>query len=345
MIGPADAGGDFTVPADWVRSAIKVSGAGANLAARVLAAAGLDAAAIAGEDAAIGQRQEALFFHAFSEEMGDPYFAAELGLRMPGRTSTIVSYVFHGSRHLGDAMAATARLLRLTRPGLNMAFERDGDNGRWIVQSLDPWVLQLAAYQEFAVSSVIADFRLATGVALVPDAVQLPAAARGHETRLSRLWNCPVETGSERLVLTFGAGVLALPLRTHDPDLLRHLQRYGEFLLRDAPEREAGLVHRVESAVLEHLPEGGPPPVAVIAGELGLSVRTLTRRLSEEGQGYRDLVEDVRRRKAQLMLSDRALSLAEIAFLLGYSEQSSFTNAFRRWTGRAPGVYRADLLR
>ncbi|WP_172331174.1 AraC family transcriptional regulator [Mangrovicoccus sp. HB161399] len=345
MIAAGAGTGDFTVPADWVRSAIQVSGAGPNLLARVLAAAGLEEADIEGEDAAIGQRQEALFFHAFAEQMGNPYFAAELGLRMPGRTSTIVSYVFHGSRSLGDAMAATARLLRLTRPGLQMDFSREGETGRWILRSIDPWVLQLAAYQEFAVSSVIADFRNATGTALVPDAVQLPSAARGHEARLARLWGCPVDTGGERLVLTFGAAALALPLRRHDPDLLKHLQRYGELLLRDAPEPEEGLLHRVESAVLEHLPEGGAPPVALIAEDLGLSVRTLTRRLAEEGQGYRELVEDVRRRKAQLMLSDRTLSLAEIAFLLGYSEQSSFTNAFRRWTGRAPGAYRSDLLR
>ncbi|WP_138467961.1 AraC family transcriptional regulator [Poseidonocella sp. HB161398] len=336
---------DFKVPADWVRSAIRISGAGSNLVARVLGAAGIDPAALEGEDAVIGQRQEATFFHALCDQAGDPYYAAELGLRMPGRTSTLLSYVIHGSRSLGVAMEAASRFLKLARPGLHMEFEREDGAGLWVIRSPDPWLQHLPAYQEFAVSAIIADFRSATQSGLRPESVVLPAASRGHEARLSGLWGCPVLAQADQLVVTFGPGAMALPLHRHDPDLQRHLERYGELLLQSAPEVEVALTHSVEEAVLAHLPEGGAPALAVIAADLGLSTRTLNRRLSAEGQSYRELVEEVRRRKAKLMLGDRSLRLAEIAFLLGYSEQSSFTNAFRRWTGLSPGAYRSGLAR
>ncbi|MEO1470539.1 MAG: helix-turn-helix transcriptional regulator, partial [Pseudomonadota bacterium] len=69
--------------------------------------------------------------------------------------------------------------------------------------------------------------------------------------------------------------------------------------------------------------------------------RTLARRLADEGASYQAIVDGVRRRLAESYLDDTALSLAEIAFLLGYADQSSFTTAFKRWTGATPGERRA----
>ncbi|MBE3639471.1 helix-turn-helix domain-containing protein [Mangrovicoccus algicola] len=333
--------GDFTVPADWVRDALPLTGPRPGAAA--LAAAGLTRTDLDPAEAVIGQRREAAFFQALDEQMPGSCHAAALGLRMPGSTSTIVSYVLHGSRSMSAAMEAAARLLRLTRPGLRLAFGQSPGGGHWRAESLDPWVFQLPGYQEFIVSAVIAEFRGATGRPVRPAAVLLGTASRGHEARLAELWGCKVAiAGADRLELHYDAATLALPLEEHDPDLLRHLERYGRMLLEESPRAEEGLRHRVERAVLSRL-SGGAPSLAATAQDLGLSTRTLTRRLQEQGLGYRELVEEVRRRKALLMLADRGLSLAEIAFLLGYAEQSSFSTAFRRWTGRSPGAFRAAL--
>lgn len=81
-----------------------------------------------------------------------------------------------------------------------------------------------------------------------------------------------------------------------------------------------------------------------IAVELDLSVRTLQRRLNQQGQTFREVLDEVRAARAHDYLSDPILPLSQIAFLLGYTEQSTFQSAFRRWTGVAPGRYRRERV-
>ena len=79
---------------------------------------------------------------------------------------------------------------------------------------------------------------------------------------------------------------------------------------------------------------------AEAARELGMSPRTLARRLRERGTNFAALASDLRRRLALRYVEDRSLRLSQIAYLLGYSEPSAFNHAFRRWTGRSPNAYR-----
>jgi AraC-like DNA-binding protein len=80
------------------------------------------------------------------------------------------------------------------------------------------------------------------------------------------------------------------------------------------------------------------PRMAVL---LGVSERTLQRRLTELGRSFSDVVEDFRREEAARLLATPGLHLVEVAGRLGYAEQTSFTRAFRRWTGTTPGAWRA----
>ena len=87
----------------------------------------------------------------------------------------------------------------------------------------------------------------------------------------------------------------------------------------------------------------GRPNLAQVAQDLGLSSRTLQRRLREQGFVFGQLVEEVRRRLAQSYLDEGRLSVSEVAYLLGYSELSAFSRAYRRWTGAAPIAGRQRL--
>ena len=80
--------------------------------------------------------------------------------------------------------------------------------------------------------------------------------------------------------------------------------------------------------------------MAHVAHGLGLSARSFHRRLSEHGMSFKALTEETRRDLAEGLLRDEQHSLAEIAFLTGFSEQSAFTRAFKRWVGRTPASYR-----
>jgi AraC-like DNA-binding protein len=101
----------------------------------------------------------------------------------------------------------------------------------------------------------------------------------------------------------------------------------------------APLVKQAKDAIAQALNEG-TPRVADIARELGLSGRSFHRRLAEHGVSFQTLTEDTRRELAEGLLRDQQYALAEVAFLAGFSDQSSFTRAFKRWLGTTPAQYR-----
>ena len=101
---------------------------------------------------------------------------------------------------------------------------------------------------------------------------------------------------------------------------------------------DAGLPTRVRTAVAARLDRGAPLPT--VAKELRMSTRTLKRKLADRGTTFSAIVDDLRRQRALLLLDDRALSIAEVAAAVGYTELANFTRAFRRWTGTTPAAHR-----
>ena len=116
------------------------------------------------------------------------------------------------------------------------------------------------------------------------------------------------------------------------------MEKHAAILAEGLPEPAPSIVADVRHAVLEGLPE--PPKAPGVARTLFVSTRTLHRRLAAAGVTFRQVVEEVRAQLAMDYLSKGA-SLSQVAFLLGFSEQSSFNRAFRRWTGMTPGRWRS----
>ncbi|MEZ5592792.1 MAG: helix-turn-helix transcriptional regulator [Gammaproteobacteria bacterium] len=86
----------------------------------------------------------------------------------------------------------------------------------------------------------------------------------------------------------------------------------------------------------------GIPTISDVAGHFGMSGRTLQRRLANRGYSYQTLVDESRRQLAERLLQQTDYSLAEVAFMTGFSEQSAFTRAFKRWAGQTPRSFRID---
>lgn len=153
------------------------------------------------------------------------------------------------------------------------------------------------------------------------------AAALGRQVRF----------GQSQDEVVFPLEVLSRALRGHDPGLSRFLARYlDERLARLAPESAARLV---QSGIDRALGSAVLPTLGSVAKSLGLSGRTLQRRLAAERHSFDELLDEARRSRALSLLSTRA-SLAEVAFGLGYADQSSFQRAFRRWTRTTPRTWR-----
>lgn len=90
---------------------------------------------------------------------------------------------------------------------------------------------------------------------------------------------------------------------------------------------------------------GGRPDVQAVAGELGMSDRTLQRRLADEGTSFKQLLLQARHEQAREYLADPSLDIKEVAFLVGYEDQNSFYRAFRHWEGETPANWRSDQRR
>ena len=125
---------------------------------------------------------------------------------------------------------------------------------------------------------------------------------------------------------------------TADAELSAILARHAQHLLEQLPPVNDFVAH-VRRLVAEEL-AGGDPSAEHIAARLHMSARTLRRRLQEHGARHKLLLDELRRELAIRYLSEERLEIAEVAFLLGFSEASAFHRAFKRWTGRTPSDYR-----
>lgn len=139
----------------------------------------------------------------------------------------------------------------------------------------------------------------------------------------------------------FPAALLQWPVPNADVGLYPVLQQHAERLLLEKQRAAAdgGVVAQVRAAITRALPQDRAR-LALIAEELKLSHRTLQRKLSEANASFQGILDDTRHQLALDYLRQPQLSLADIAFLLGYQEQSSFNHAFKEWTGQNPGAFR-----
>ncbi len=190
---------------------------------------------------------------------------------------------------------------------------------------------------ECALAAVVTMLREAAGRRVVPRSVSFAHPRRESITEAHSFFGCPVTFDAGRNALSLDASVLSTRARLADQGLSTFLVAHLEQLRSEQAERS--LVDSVHATITDLLPDGLPKK-AVIARRLGLSERTLHRRLAEEGESFQSLTTRARREAAEVLLADSRHSLAEVAFLTGFADQSSFQRAFKGWTGQTPLAFR-----
>jgi AraC-like DNA-binding protein len=168
--------------------------------------------------------------------------------------------------------------------------------------------------------------------------VELTHRTQGDPAAYRRWFDAPVSFGAGATQLVFARSALDVPLRTADPQLLAILSRHAEELA--ARDRSLPPMIAQVERVLRKALRSDDAQVERVARELGLTGRSLQRRLKDEGTSFQLVRDKVRRELASRYLEDE-LSMAEISFLLGFSEPSAFFRAFKRWTGLTPLESRA----
>ncbi|MEM6944027.1 MAG: AraC family transcriptional regulator ligand-binding domain-containing protein [Pseudomonadota bacterium] len=327
------------VPAYWVQGVARRLGEDDPVVLSALEDAGLDRDAVFGAQTSITYRQELEFLDAAARHSGRDLFGVELGIAMDPRRTSLLSYLLLNSVNLGDGIRNVERYLRLVRGAANTTLEKQDDRVALVIENEDPLVNRNRHHAEFVMGATLAAFRIATGTTLRPVEVRFIHDRRSHEGGVARVLGGPVSFCCPRLELVLQPEALLLELVEADVTLLSILLEHAERQLAESQRLRPALRHRVERALLERL-NHEPPSADAIASELGLSLRTLTRRLAAEGCTYRQVTDELRQRLAESYLAEPAISLAEVALLLGYADQSSFTTAFKRWTNVTPREHR-----
>ena len=151
-------------------------------------------------------------------------------------------------------------------------------------------------------------------------------------------FGCPIHFGAGRDAFDVDAACASRPNRLSDEGISQFFEAHLDEVLSGIGDHSA-LEHRVLDQIGDALSEG-VPALSRVAGRMAMSTRSLQRRLAEADLSYQELVGQARKRLAVQLLTRTDYPLAEIAFLTGFSDQSGFTRAFKRWHGKTPGAFR-----
>ena len=188
------------------------------------------------------------------------------------------------------------------------------------------------------VASWITFARWISGTDLSPDSIQFQHAQPESIAEHERIFRCPLRFSGDRVRVRFPASFLKLSLRQYDPTMLAMLDKYAERLLLQLNSSDQ-FVDQVKAAISTHL-QSGAVSLGHIATTLELSERQLQRKLKEDALTYQGVLDETRKTLALKQIEDDMIDFSEITFLLGFSDQSAFQRAFKKWTDLTPGQYR-----
>jgi len=198
--------------------------------------------------------------------------------------------------------------------------------------------LGLRLSNEATIASIAAISRQVSTREFRPLAVHFAHPAPGSAERHERSFGCPVHFASDRDALLVPTDILEAPNRLGDPSISRFFEVHLETVVSGLADSQR-LDRRVLPLISRSLSEG-VPRISDVARQLAMSPRTLQRRLADDGRSYQSLVDEARHRLSARLLQETDYSLGEVSFMAGFSDQSAFTRAFRRWEGQTPRAYR-----
>ena len=216
--------------------------------------------------------------------------------------------------------------------GAYVHLHRDGDRR-----------LGLRLSNEATIASITSISREVSSKPFAPLEVYFKHAAPDSITAHEAYFGCPVHFEADRDALLVSSTTLQTPNKLGDEMIARFFDSHLEAEVSKF-EDDHSLASQVRGQVSRTLSEG-VPAVSDVAIELGMSGRTLQRRLADIGYTFQHLVDESRRQLAERLLEQTNYSLAEVAFMTGYSEQSAFNRAFKRWLGQTPRSYRLEVQR
>ena len=306
----------------------------------LLEQAGIDPAVVINPDRRVPAQQMQDLWRLAGEATGDEALGLLAAEQLQPATLQGLGLAVLASDTILDALTRLERFSRLFSTGLTLEL-REGEElvELELLTQQDPglgphrWLIY-----DFGVGLIIRLCRLTLGEYFSPIEVELHRPPPADPDRFVSMLGSRMTFDAERNCITFVRSDIMELLPTANAKLARVNDEQAETYLASFVEVSAA--REVVSRIIEHLPDG-PPSQKLIAEAMHVSNRTLQRKLKDEGTSFIDLLQDARLSLAKKYLAQPQRSIVEIAYLLGFSEPSTFSRAFKRWTGHAPADYRS----
>lgn len=306
----------------------------------LLARAGLDPALLREPNGRSPVSAMSQLWRLAVEQTGDPCLGLKVAAYVQPATFHSLGLALLASENLEDALQRSARFSRIVSNAADIRLEPHAEGIKQIVRWRADGPIVEEAIDLLMASTLKMGVMLLGLDARTPHPVELRlqrSATPAMREEFAAHFRCPIHFEADENSLWIPKAWIDQPL----PMANALLARQNDQVVMDYLSRFDGarLAERVRAELISRLPAGEPARAAVAAA-LNLSEKTLQRRLQDEDTSYQQVLDEVRRDLAQQYLREGPISVCEVTFRLGFSDQSSFTRAFRRWTGVTPGEFR-----
>lgn len=305
----------------------------------VLAEAGVSREVAFDPDGEVSLETMKRFWQSAYRITGDPYLAVNGGIKAAQGSYKTLDYLLVSATTLRDGLSRFFEHFRLINTWLNFELESTEAAIHVVLHSNIGPVPPPAVELTFVV--LTERVRSALGTGWSPVSVDFLHAPKGDPGFYEGYFRCPVRFSAEAAQMSFSREDCDRSLPDRDDGLFRVLVDHARLLSAERTMPD-DMVTQAKQEILRRLGKG-LPVMEGIAADLGVSARTLQRRLSDRQETFSGLVDQVRQDQARDLVSGMNMSLSEIAFFLGFSDQSAFSRAFKRWTGQTPKKFRSAI--
>jgi AraC-like DNA-binding protein len=284
--------------------------------------------------ARIPVRDQIKFLNLVADELRDEFIGIRLARTIDLRELGLLYYVMASSKTLGDALERVSRYSTIVNEGVHIRYR----SGKFVDVTFNYFGVarQPDRHQiEFIITILLRLCRKLTGLSLMPLRVKLMHHRSHLPSEFGPLFGAHVAFACNADQIMYPGSIAQTHLPNADPYLNELLVRYCDEAITARRKRSTTWQLKVENAIAPLLPHG-QAEIGKVAEELGVSRRTLARRLASEGLTFRNVLNSLRIDLAKRYLREKDLPTSEIAWLLGYRETSAFNHAFKRSTGDAP---------
>lgn len=278
-----------------------------------------------------------------AEELQDEWLGFHLARSFDLRKIGLVYYVIASSDQLADALGNAERYSQINNEGVRLRFSMRDETAAIALDYVNVDRHADRHQIEFWLVTLVRICRQVTNGRLAPSRLKTKHFRNGTPAEFKAFFGVDVEFGANADEICFPRSIALLSVVGRDDHLNKLLRRYAEEALARMPRKRTTARSKVEDILPKLLPHGRAMG-SEVARQLGMSSRTLSRKLAGEGNSFAEILDQLRAALAKRYLQDETLPVSEIAWLLGYREVSSLTHAFKRWTGMTPRRFRSAKL-